>query len=218
MLDALICDFDGVIVDTETPDYETWRDVFLAHGADLDRGLWSGMIGSEKEKFDVFDHLEAVAGLKVDRDAIAFERRERYLSLVHSSPIRPGVYDYLKDAGQIGLRLGVASSSQRAWVEGHLEKRGLLSYFECVVAREDVAKVKPDPEVYVAAIEKLGTSPSRAVAIEDSLNGVIAAKQAGMSCVAVPNPMTADMAFDSADYFLEELSEIRLGALLAKLP
>ena len=214
MLDTLIFDFDGVIIDTETPIYETWQDVFDSHGVELDRSLWSRLIGGGTDRFDVHQHLEDLVGAELDRDAIRLSQRQRYESLVQASPLLPGVLEYIEEAGRIGLKLGIASSSSRDWVEGHLAERGLRPYFLCVVTRDDVTNIKPDPELYVVAMEQLGSSPERAVAIEDSLNGVTAAKRAGMRCVAVPNPMTADMPLEDADLRLSALSEIGLQAML----
>ena len=217
MLDTLIFDFDGVIIDTETPIYETWQDVFTSHGVELDRSLWSRLIGGGTDRFDVYQHLEDLVGVKLDREAIGLSQRQRYESLVQASHLLPGVLEYIEDAIQIGLRLGIASSSSRAWVEGHLDERGLRPYFQCVVTRDDVTNIKPDPELYVTAMKQLVPSPGRAVAIEDSLNGVTAAKRAGMRCVAVPNPMTVDMSLQDANLRLSALSDIGLQTLLDTL-
>ena len=149
--------------------------------------------------------------------AIQRSRRDRYEALVRSSPLLPSVLEYIKDARTLELRLGVASSSDRVWVEGHLAERGLLGLFHCVVTRDDVDNIKPDPDLYVAALNRLRRSPDRAVAIEDSLNGVVAAKRAGMICVAVPNQMTMDMSLEKADLRLGALSDMGLETLLASL-
>ena len=126
MIEAVIFDFDGVIIDTETPGYSSWQEVFNAHGVDLDRSLWARFIGGGVETFDVYQHLEDLIGGQLDRDAVRQKRRRRYLSCVESSPVLPGVLDYIQEARELGLKLGVASSSNRAWVEGHLKSRGLL--------------------------------------------------------------------------------------------
>ena len=210
-------DFDGVIIDTETPAFETWQEVFNVNSAQLDRSLWQRLIGGGTERFDVYQHLEGMAGVRLDRDAIQRSRRDRYEALVRSSPLLPGVLEYINDARTLGLRLGVASSSNRVWVEGHLAERGLLALFHCVVTRDDVDNIKPDPDLYIAALNRLSTSPDRAVAIEDSLNGVVAAKRAGMICVAVPNQMTMDMSLEKADLRLGALSDMGLETLLDSL-
>lgn len=217
MIDALIFDFDGVIIDSETPSYETWQEVFRANGANLDRSLWQRVIGGGTDRFDVYQHLEDTVGMRLNRDAIQRSQHDRYEALARSSPLLPGVLEYIKDAGSLGLKLGVASSSTRAWVEGNLAERGLLALFHCVVTREDVDNIKPNPDLYVVALSRLGTSPDRAVAIEDSQNGVVAAKGAGMFCIAVPNQMTMDMPLENADLRLGALSEMRLQTLLDTL-
>ena len=217
MIEALIFDFDGVIIDTETPSYETWQEVFKANGVQLDRSLWQRVIGGGTDRFDVYKHLEDIAGVRLNRDAIERSQTDRYEALTRSSPLLPGVLEYIKEAGRLGLKLGVASSSTRVWVEENLAERGLLAFFQCVVTREDVDNIKPDPELYVVALNRLRTSPALAIAIEDSLHGVAAAKRAGMFCVAVPNPMTMDMSLENADLRLGALSEMGLQTMLDTL-
>ena len=217
MIDTLIFDFDGVIIDTETPDFETWQDVFHAHGVHLDRSLWEGIIGGGVGRFDPCQHLEDLARTKLDQDSIKTPRRKRYLERVEASPLLPGVLDYLCEAGRIGLRLGVASSSTRDWVEGHLSKRGLIEYFDSITCRDDVSEVKPSPKLYLTSVSRLGASPPTTVAIEDSANGVSAAKRAGLLCVVVPNQMTRNMDLSQADVRLGSLSDAPLAPLIAML-
>lgn len=216
MIDALIFDFDGVILDTETPDFGTWREEFERHGVELDRSLWSSFIGGGAGTFDVYAHLEKQVGRPIDREIIRVRRRRRYLDLVESSPLLPGVADYLAGARRMGLKVGVASSSNREWVEGHLARRDLRRFVESVKSRDDVTSVKPDPELFLASAESLEVRPDRCLAIEDSANGVTAATRAGMFCVVVTNPMTRDMAVGHADLRLNALSDITLAELLER--
>ena len=214
MIEALIFDFDGVIVETETPLYLTWQEVFHSYGVELDRALWQQVIGGGTKRLDVPQHLENLVGTNIDRSAIEEGKQRRYLQLISSSDLLPGVLDYILDAKRRGLKLGVASSSPREWVEGHLAERGLLEHFDSIVCRDDVSNVKPDPELFLTAVADLNTPPRNAVAIEDSANGVTAAKRAGLFCVVVPNSMTADMSLDHADIRLDDLSDMPLAALL----
>ena len=103
MIEALIFDFDGVIIDTETPDYETWQEVFNVNGAQLDRSVWQRVIGGGTERFDVYQHLEDIGGVRLNRDAILRARRERYEAIVRSSPLLPGVLEYIEGARRLGL-------------------------------------------------------------------------------------------------------------------
>jgi len=216
-ISALIFDFDGVILDTETPEFDIWQDIFARHGATLEPAVWKRHIGTEAGTFDVYRHLEETSGHAIDRDVVRADMRGRYLAQVDANPVLPGILDYINGARALGLKVGVATSSDSAWVEGHLRARGMLDLFDSITAKEDVEKLKPDPEVYLKAADRLGASPANAVAIEDSFNGVTAAKRAGMTCVAVPNPMTSDMSFDHADLRLNSLSDLPLQVLLQRL-
>ncbi len=113
--------------------------------------------------------------------------------------------DLVAAAVTAGLRLAVASSSSRRWVEGHLDRIGALGAFHAVRCRDDVRQTKPAPDVYLAALEALGVNASQAVAFEDSPNGVQAAKTAGIYTVAVPNGVTRGWPFDHADRVIDSL-------------
>ena len=217
LIDTLILDFDGVIIDTETPDYETWRDVFRYHGVELELSLWSQYIGGDSGTFDVFQLLEDSTNKEVDRERVQRQRRQRYLEIVRASSLMPGVTDYIYEAKRTGMSLGIASSSSRSWVEGHLADRGILKYFDSITCKDDVSQVKPEPELYLLAAFRLETRPENALAIEDSAKGITAAKRAGMYCVAVPNPVTKDLHLEHADYQLESLAGMELGHLIANL-
>ena len=216
MIDTLIFDFDGVIIDTETPDFTTWYETFQGFGVELDRSWWTQFIGGSSRRMDICSLLHELTKQPVNCEALTRERRRRYVEVVESNPLLPGVLQYVQQAKELGLRLGIASSSRHDWVDGHLERRGLRDYFDLIRCADDVARVKPDPELYLTAAEKLGTTPANAVVIEDSANGVTAAKSAGAFCVVVPNPMTRDLAIDHADLRLDALSDMTLPTLLAR--
>jgi beta-phosphoglucomutase-like phosphatase (HAD superfamily) len=123
----------------------------------------------------------------------------------------------IEEAGRLGLRLGVASSSTQEWVRGHLARLGILDHFECIRCRDDVANPKPEPDLYVAALECLGVVATEAIAIEDSPNGVMSAKRAGMRCVAIPNTITAQLDLSQADLVLKSLADVTMAELLERL-
>ena len=216
MIDTLIFDFDGVIIDTETPDFGTWQEVFQDHGVELQRTWWTGFIGGSSRRMDVCGLLEELTGREFDRDSLMRQRRRHYLAEIESNPLLPGVVEYIHEAQRLRLKLAVASSSSHAWVDGHLESRGLRQHFDSVICSDDVVRVKPDPELYLLAASTLGTTPGNALVIEDSANGVAAAKDAGAFCVAVPNPMTRDLPLGRADVRLNALSDMLLTDLLVK--
>ena len=217
MIEAIVFDFDGLILDTETPEFDAWQEVFQSYGATLDREVWDWSIGRYSKDFNIYAHLGELSGERIERDVVRPRMRRRYLELIERNPILPGVADCLETAKGMGLKLAVASSSTPGWAKGHLENRGLLHYFEFVLSAGDVVNAKPDPELYTKSVGRLGVKPENALAIEDSANGLTAAKAAGLRCVVVPNPMTEGMDFGAADLRLGSLADVSLEELLAEL-
>lgn len=217
MIRGLIFDFDGLIVDTEGPEYRTWQDIYRQHGQELRLELWAECVGTSADVFNPIGYLEKLVGHGLDREAIRAEHNAKFLAAVQSQNLLPGIGEYLSDARHMGLRLGVASSSGREWVEGHLDRLGVLDRFECIRTRNDVALVKPHPDLYKAVLQALGLTAGEAIAFEDSFNGLKAAKAAGLRCVVIPNNVTREMPLDLADMRLASLADITLTELMARL-
>jgi HAD superfamily hydrolase (TIGR01509 family) len=214
MIQAVIFDFDGLILDTEVPEFQTWQEIYRAHGCELALEVWATGLGTSADAFDPYTHLEAQAGCRIDREAIQQQRRRRYDELLGATSVLPGVREYIAEARRLGLQLGVASSSSRQWVVGHLTALGLSTYFDCIKCRDDVQRVKPDPALYQAVVETFALQPSQAIALEDSPNGIAAAKRAGLFCVAVPNPLTCQLPLAHADLLVNSLADMPLQRLL----
>ena len=215
-MQALIFDFDGTILDTETAEFQGIQEFYQQHGVSFSLDLWLPVIGTNDIKFDAYAHLENLTGTKLDAVASRKQVKARVMELIHQKEPLPGVLDYLLLAKEMGLKLAVASSSDRAWVEGHLERLGLLHHFDAVRTREWALRTKPDPALFLRAAEALGVEPAQAIAIEDSLNGVKAAKTAGMFTLAVPNTITRHLDLSGADLVVEKLSQLPLGELLER--
>jgi len=211
--DAVVFDFDGLILDTETPDYDSWCEVFAAHGCELPIAVWAQAVGTPAGVFDECAYLEEQLGRAVNRDALRAQRRDRFHALVREQGLREGLLESLDTAGALGMRVGIASSADRAWITGHLKHHGILDRFEVIRCFDDVRQGKPDPEVYHAAADALGTAPARTLVFEDSPNGIRAAKRAGMACVAVPNPVTVHLDVSEADLVLASLAEMPLDEI-----
>jgi len=178
--------------------------------------VWGEVIGRGASYFDPYQELVAKLGHDLDREAVLNRRLARHQEMIAELEILPGVREAVAEAKRLGLRLGVASSSSRRWVTGHLTRLG-LDGFDCVRCRDDVAEAKPDPELYLSVCACLGVAPAEAVALEDSANGVAAAKAAGMRCVAIPNPMTASLDLSAADLRLQSLADVSVAELLERL-
>jgi HAD superfamily hydrolase (TIGR01509 family) len=216
-IDALVFDFDGLILETETPIYLTWGEIFQSYGCQLPFEKWTTIIGSANVAFDPLEELQRQLHHTLDQDEVLARQRQQEHALILRQPVLPGVRETLDSAVGLGLKIGLASSSPCDWVEGHLERLGLRAYFEQIRASDDVEFTKPDPALYVEACAALGVPPARALALEDSPNGALAAKRAGMYCVAVPNPLTRELPFPDVDLRLDSLADLPLEALLAKL-
>jgi HAD superfamily hydrolase (TIGR01509 family) len=214
---ALIFDFDGLMVDTEGPALESWQEIFAAHGCALPLSAWALCLGGSGAEFDPCAYLEEHSKRAINREAIRERRRQRKLELAMAQPLLPGVGEYIATARQLGLKLGVASSSGRQWVMGHLDRLGMSAHFDCVTCADDVTRVKPDPELYQTTLAVLDVRADQAVVLEDSPNGVLAAKRAGLFCIAVPNPITGQLCLDHADMRLTSLADVSLEMLLAQV-
>jgi HAD superfamily hydrolase (TIGR01509 family) len=213
---AIVFDFDGLILDTEEPVYRSWLEVYQAHGEELPFERWVQIVGSTTIEFHPQHHLEERLGRSLPQEVLD-KRVGRRTEMILANTLLPGVVEHLDAAKESGLKLGVASSSTRAWVTGHLARLGVLERFDCLRCRDDVPHAKPEPDLYLAVLDCLGVPASEAIAIEDSPNGVLAAKRAGMRCVAIPNSITARLDLGQADVVFGSLAEVTLAELLRKV-
>ena len=191
-LRAVIFDFDGTILDTETREFHHWQQLYREHGRELRLADWQRGVGT----WDAFDPWAGLPGhVQADREAVRAALHERIVADIAEQDLRPGVRAVLEAVRPAGLRLALATSSDRAWVTRWMEEHHLLDLFETMATRDDVRRVKPDPELYVLAAERLGLRPEECLAVEDSLNGATAAVAAGMRVVVAPNVVTRTQPF-----------------------
>ena len=217
VIKGLIFDFDGLILDTELPVFQAWQEIYQSYGCYLPLSSWAMNIGVGADLFDPYADLERQLGRPVDREGIRGLRRQRQAERIEAQPVLQGVHEYIADAKGLGLGVGLASSSSRDWVVGHLTRLGLEQQFDSIKCSDDVQLTKPDPELYLANLDSLGIQAGEAVALEDSPNGIASAKAAGIFCVVVPNVLTSQLPLNAADLRLASLAEIPLGDLLRKV-
>lgn len=215
MIRAVVFDFDGTMLDTETLWYEAYREASAEHGIELPLSVFAKGIGTYDD--GMYQYILERIGNEETLEEIKRKAGERHRALTADLPLREGVADYIKEARNLGLRIGLATSSPLSWVMPFLEKHALREAFDCLATKDDVERVKPDPALYLLAAERLGISPSEAVAFEDSANGAQAAVAAGLRCVIIPNPVTEDLAFGPYDLRIRSMAEIPLQELLTKL-
>jgi putative hydrolase of the HAD superfamily len=213
---ALIFDFDGLIIDSESPLFVIWQEIYRTHRAELTLEMWQHALGTQGG-FDPYADLATRAGVTLARDEWAPRVRDEHWRRCELEPLLPGVADRLAEAAALGLPAAVASSSGRAWVEPWLERHGLRPAFAAVCTRDDVDVVKPAPDLFLLAARRLGVAPGDCVVFEDSPNGLLAARAAGMHAVAVPNALTRPLPLPDHDLRLASLADITLADLRRRL-
>ncbi len=211
-MQALVFDFDGTLVDTETPEFTVWTDIFASHSVRMPDCYWGSMIGrgAEQEFERPAELLERLCGVPF-RDSEA--RHLRIMELIDRERLRPGTEALIKEANERGIPCGVASSSSHRWVDRELDRRGVLHLFDFVACADDVERAKPFPDLYLLACQELSTKPEETIAIEDTPNGLAAAKAAGLFAVVTPNPVTQALDLAAADLRVDDLSRWNLADL-----
>lgn len=214
MTRAIIFDFDGLIVDTETAIYESWAAIYSEHGETLELETYKDCVGSDLGQFHPGLELERRIDKKLDWQSLDAERELEVRHQLESQDARPGVRKFIANARANELPLAVASSSSRAWVADWLEKLDLLGHFEALRNRDDVERIKPHPDLFLGAAEALNAKPAETLVLEDSENGLRAATAAGMRCAIVTNPITAGGDFDAAVLEAACFTDERIAALI----
>ncbi|HST26403.1 MAG TPA: HAD-IA family hydrolase [Gaiellaceae bacterium] len=218
MTRAVLFDFDGVVVDTESPTYQSWRDIYAEQGVDLPLEAYLPAVGTGSSTsatdggFDAVIHLEGLIGRPVDRRSIVDRRARRKRELCDAAPLLPGVDRCLEDAAGMGARTAIVTRNRREWVDHHCARVGLAHAWDAIVCAEETPTMDKS-ELYRTALAVLAVAPGDAVAIEDSPAGVAAAKRAGVYCVAVPNAITSGADFAGADLVLASLDDLQLAAV-----
>src|SRR3990172_6169105 len=217
---ALLFDFDGLILDTETTEFLVWQKIYREYGQEMLAETWGQVIGGYGiSNFDGAVHLAELVGDGLNPRELHARYRSESDALILQQPVLPGVVDYLDDARYLGLRLAVASSSPHNWVDAHLARLGLVDRFNAIICSDDVppGRTKPHADLFLKALNALGVKAEEAIVFEDSPNGVNAARTAGIFVVSIPNPITALLKTDGANLTLDSLAQISLQELLSDL-
>jgi HAD superfamily hydrolase (TIGR01509 family) len=214
---AALLDFDGLILQTEATGFAALQAVFVARSATYALADYLQIVGTHSGVLDPHLLLEQRTGRAWDRATIAAERSAHEQRLGAALAPLPGVVALLDAAAVRGWKLAVVSSSSHDWVDRHLRRLGLFERFHATVCRGDAPQVKPEPDLYLEALRRLGLAAHEAVAFEDSYNGSLAAVRAGLRCVAVPHNLTRGQDFSHCALVVSSLAEIELGALANRL-
>ncbi|MDZ5712774.1 HAD-IA family hydrolase [Jeotgalibacillus haloalkalitolerans] len=214
MIKCMILDFDGLIIDTETSEIESFEKLYDTYQVEFPVEKWMEGIGSAL-KFDPYEPL-SVTGVK--REKLRKQRAQLFESLIKDKSTRAGVKKYLIRAKELGMNIALASSSSKSWIDQHMEQLDIRQYFDFICTADDVEHVKPEPDLYLKVLNHFNIRSDEAVVFEDSPNGALAAIRAGIRCVAVPNPTTESMKFDPGIVLrLTSKEEMSLDEVLSRL-
>ena len=212
MLKAVIFDLDGLLVDSSPVQEEAFRRFVEGHGKIYLPGT-SGQSG--KRIIDILREYKDLYNLPQSLNELYIERQQIFFRLVKEKlALFPGAIPLLVKLKQRGFRLALATSGDRDYIRVLFEKYQELSgYFSVVVTSEDVARGKPYPDVFQKTLIQLGVKPVEAVVLEDSVNGILAAKAAGIQTICVPNKHFPDVDYSLADRIFSSLEEVTLAIL-----
>ena len=215
-LEAVVFDFDGLIIDSEWVIYESAAAAFAEHGHELPLEAWATVVGTnERDERSQWEELCRGLGIVFDVADFnaAYEAQDR--SNRDALPPLPGVVELLDALAAERIPVAIASSSSRDWLQRHVGRLGIDHHFNGVLVGADLVGGigKPAPDVYLRACADLGADPRHAVALEDSEHGIAAAKAAGMATVAVPGPVTRAHDFARADLVVASLLEVTVADL-----
>ena len=202
---AMIFDMDGTLVDSERVHWQAWKQTLGTHGITVPGYTeFKKYVGVSDEQMAL--EFSEAADSELDPDKLVSRKCQTYLELIPRIKLLPGVVDLL-DRWHHRCSMAVASSSPHRELVALLDHHGLNDRFLHVIGGDMVTRKKPDPEIYVMAVNRLGVPPSSCIAFEDSQSGVASAKSAGLTAVAIPQPMSADHDFSRADLVLESLAD-----------
>lgn len=214
--EAIVFDFDGLLMDTETTLLACWQYEWRQHGLELDQTSFFADHGGDITE-ERYRQLAAAVGPGYDYEA-SHARRTTYRQQLHDRlGLCDGIEAWLAQAHEAGLRCAIASSSPEHWVTGMLRRINRIDDFATLATGDEVSAVKPAPDVYLLAIERLGLKPGQAVAVEDTPHGVAAAKAAGLACIAIPNPFVSPARFAEADLVLPSAAALTLSEAIDAL-
>lgn len=205
MLKAVIFDMDGVIIDSEPFHLIICREIFKNLSIPFCEEEYNSYIGVSNTS--MWTTLKDKYGLKETVDELSMFQTNAGMKYIKENEIEPipGILDLLDELGGSGIKIALASSSSMEGIKMVLEKFKITQYFQAVVSGEDLERGKPAPDIFLKAAGMLQVEPEYCTVIEDSHNGVTAAKAAGMKCVGYQNPSSGDQDLRAADLILNSL-------------
>ncbi len=207
---ALIFDMDGVLVDSEPCHLQAYQELLGRLGHPYTGEDNREFLG--RKDITILGILNERYNLKSSAEALLVEKEAILARLLATAVPRPGVVKTLETAKRLGLPIAVASSATLPTIKLVVDVLKIRSYFKTLTSGDEVAHGKPAPDVFLLAAERLGVKPEHSLVIEDTYNGVLAAKAAGMYCVAIPCAVTKHQDHSAADKLLQSMEELDLSS------
>jgi HAD superfamily hydrolase (TIGR01509 family) len=207
-MQAVIFDFDGLIIDSELVIARGFIEVLAARGFTLSLDQMAHLFGST-EVDHLWDELiaDCTAGA-VTIDDLGPELGRTIPAMIDGLPLLPGVLEVLDAANATGRRVGLATGQEPGRLREHLHRHGLIGRFDVIVTSSEVARGKPAPDIFVETAHRLSVPPAQCLVLEDSLHGCEAAIAAGMAVVVCPSPVTAHSEFPACAARVDTLLEL----------
>ncbi|MGI4872734.1 MAG: HAD family hydrolase [Janthinobacterium lividum] len=216
MIRTVIFDMDGVIIDTEPIHHFAFTKQFEELGIPVPDTLYASFLGSSTR--NVFQRLKQQFGLPQEVETLILRKRELFNQAFDEDAgldLLPGVRRLIEDLQQAGIQMVVASSASKATIGRVFRRFGLAPYFTHTVSGEDFAQSKPNPEIFQHAAALSGTPVAECIVIEDSANGVAAAKAAGIYCIGYASPHSAGQDLHLADRVIQDFRELSAAGIAA---
>jgi len=213
VIQAVIFDLDGLILDSETPEVLAWQAAYARYGLRFPLTSWLQNIGRNDRPWDPLAPFRGPGSPAPPEEVTAvWQKQHDAVAPDYLKPL-PGVVPLLASVRRAGWRTAVASSSRRSWILRALANLDLAAEFDAAAGGDEVPRAKPAPDVYLLAAHRLGAAPAACVALEDSPHGAQAAKAAGMACIAVPSVLTRSLDFTAADLVVSSLEEVTVETI-----
>lgn len=205
---AVVLDMDGVIIDSEPLHKQVEQEMLKELGVNLPHEEHIKFAGVGKEMWTILKERFGY-NREVDENELHKEKRDRYLRQLRSKPIEPinGIIDLVSTAKKAGLKVAVASSSSLENIELVTKSVGIFDKLDFAVSGDDIPRTKPHPDIFLRTSELLNIPPHECLVIEDSANGIKAAKDAGMYCIAFSNPNSGNQNLSLADNVIDKITE-----------
>ena len=215
---GVVFDFDGMILGTETLELKSYESTYQEYGIPFRIKEYEKNIRSVLNDNSAIRYLAIILdGDKILQPKFRQKINDLKSLLIEKEHVLPGVFDYLKEATSLGLRIGLASSSDSTRINYCINRLGLRKHFYYILTKDDVKKVKPFLDIYLLSLSRLRLNNSEVVVLEDFPNGVSTAKSAQLLTIAITNQTTNSFNFENADIVLNSLSNISLNELLQSL-